>query len=552
MQSSHSHLLAHSPEAIVQLQAGLAAQGAEQWSTARHHYRQGIQQDPHWAGLYVNLCATYRAAQATQPAERALDLALHLDPQLGIAHYYAGLLALDRGDRETALRSLQTALAQDPELPETYLTFGQVWIDQAGLSSWLTWLRQNPPPTAIQRLAPKQRAIIAFWQGMAWDDNDSGISEPAKAEQSLRYAITCDPELGNAAARLGKLLANQNRFEEALHITEQSLKYQPEDPFLRLNHALCLLSLGRWDEGWQAYEWRRYSDQNPWVQAAGPEWDGQPLKGTLLVLTEQGLGDTLQFSRYLAWARQRCDRVVLWCPRSLVRLMETVAGVDQVFAGDDCRIPYRAHVSLLSLPRLARTTVEQIPAPIPYLRPIAPLANQCPLPRQTSQALAVGIVWQSGPHMKDAARKCMALDPLAIALQCPGVQLYSFQVDRSEAEAERLAAQGIVDLAPQIKDFADTAADLAQIDLLVTVDTAICHLAGAMGKPVWTLLPYAADWRWLRDRPDTPWYPTMRLFRQSRPGSWAEPLDRVRSALEGWVRSGAEPFRSNPASRQSR
>lgn len=547
MQSSHSHLLAHSPEAIAQLQAGLAAQGAEQWSIARHHYQQGIQQDPHWAGLYVNLCATYRATQATRSAERALALALRLDPQLGIAHYYAGLLAIDRGDREMALRSLKTALAQDPELPETYPTLGEVWTEQAGLEPWLAWLRQHPLPRTIQQLAPKQQAAIAFWQGLAWDDTD-----PVRAEQCFRQALACDPELGNAAAQLGQLLARYNRFEEALAVTEQALIHLPEDPHLRLNHALCLLSLGRWDEGWRAYEWRRYSDQNPWVQAAGPEWNGQPLRGTLLVLTEQGLGDTLQFSRYLAWARQRCDRVVLWCPQSLVRLMETVAGVDQVFAGDDCHIPYRAHVSLLSLPRIAGTTVEQIPAPIPYLRPIAPMVNQRPLPRQTSQALAVGIVWQSGPHMKDAARKCMALDPLAIALQWPGVQLYSFQVDRSEAEADRLAAQGIVDLAPQIKDFADTAAFLAQIDLLVTVDTAICHLAGAMGKPVWTLLPYAADWRWLRDRPDTPWYPTMRLFRQSQPGSWTEPLDRVRSTLECWVRSGVEPDRSNPASRQSR
>jgi ADP-heptose:LPS heptosyltransferase len=454
------------------------------------------------------------------------------------------------GDWSGPLARVRSALSELARLPghlstdsaieplQNYFLLGQHWIAEQGLDSWLAWLHQNPPRT-LGGLSPAEQAVIAFWQGMSCDRPD--YQDWAAAQDHLRRAIALDPSLGNAAARLSYILANQGQFTEALAVTEQALSYLPEDGGLRMNRALCLLTLGRWREAWPDYEWRGRSGQGALTDVAGPQWDGRPLPGqTLLVLAEQGYGDTLQFGRYLAWAKQRCDRVVMWCGQPpLRRLLPLLPGLDQVYEGDNVAIQYHAHVHLLSLPGLADTTVDNVPAPIPYLRSLAPAP---PLPDRQPDRLAVGIVWSSGYRSASLLaavhrQKSADLTELAIALNLPQVQLYSLQVDRSEADAARLAELGIIDLAPQIHDFADTAAWLDQLDLLITVDTAICHLAGAMGKPVWTLLYFAADWRWLLDREDTPWYPTMRLFRQTTAGDWSGPLARVRSALGELARS---------------
>ncbi len=522
--------------ALAEIEKALAADAATDRALAEHHYRQAIILDPALVGSYVNLAGCYLRGQQLHKAQRAIAQALAIDPTCAIAHHQKAVIEQALGLPDQSIASLQAALQLDPTLAEAYVFLGRCWIDERGFDSWLDVVHQQPPPATAARLDPYSQALLTYWQGMSFSRRDR--RDWAAAERYFRQSIALCPTATNAAASLSQVLAYQNRFAEVLQVVEAGLAIMPENRDLQLNRALCLLVLGQWREGFAAYECRSQSDQGVVPMVSGKQWDGRPLDGTLLVVVEQGLGDTLQFVRYLPWVKQRCREVVLACERPpLVRLLEPVAGVDRVLSEGEVR--YAAWIHLASLPWLFGTEVDSVPAPIPYLRSLAPAP---PLPDRQPDRPAVGIVWSSGYHTTSIfaeihRQKSMTLETCAAALNVPEVQLYSLQVDRSEADAARLAELGIIDLAPQIHDFADTAAWLDQLDLLITVDTAICHLAGAMGKPVWTLLYFAADWRWLLDREDTPWYPTMRLFRQTTAGDWPEPLARVRSALSEFARS---------------
>jgi tetratricopeptide (TPR) repeat protein len=523
--------------AMTEIERALAVDTASDRPQAEYHYRRAIQLDPSLVGAYVNLAGCYLRGQQLHKAQRAIAQALAIDPTCAIAYHQQAVIEQALGLPDQSIASLQAALQLDPNLAEAYMLLGHCWINKRGFDSWLDVVHKQPPPATAAHLDPYSQALLAYWQGMNCSRRDR--RDWAAAERYFRQSIALCPTATNAAASLSQVLAYQNRFAEALQVVESGLAAMPENRDLQLNRALCLLVLGRWREGFAAYECRSQSDQGVVPVMSGKQWDGSPLDGTLLVVVEQGLGDTLQFARYLPWVKQRCRHVVLACERpSLVRLLASLPGVDRVLQSGGS-VHYAAYIHLMSLPWVFGTTVDNVPAPIPYVRSLVPAP---PLPQRQPDRTAVGIVWSSGYHTTSLfaeihRQKSMTLETCAAALNLPQVQLYSLQVDRSEADAARLAELGIIDLAPQIHDFADTAAWLDQLDLLITVDTAICHLAGAMGKPVWTLLYFAADWRWLLDREDTPWYPTMRLFRQTTAGDWSGPLARVRSALGELARS---------------
>jgi hypothetical protein len=296
-----------------------------------------------------------------------------------------------------------------------------------------------------------------------------------------------------------------------------------------------LLREGEYLQGWQEYEWR-LQRKDLTVQArrfTEPLWDGTPLHGaTILSRAEQGFGDALQLVRYVPQLLAFGGEVIIECHPQLVSLFMEIPGVKAVypFGGElphfDCQLP------MFSLPRVFQTTIATIPQKVPYLNVPPDRRRHWSQSIPSEEWFKVGLVWAgSRQHRNDACRS-LSLAALQPLLQIEGISCYSLQLGPAREELSAAAYAGkVVDLTDGIKDFADTAALVEQLDLVISVDTAVAHLAGALGKPVWILLPYASDWRWLRERDDSPWYPTARLFRQASPGGWDEPIGRVVKAL---------------------
>jgi len=359
-----------------------------------------------------------------------------------------------------------------------------------------------------------------------------------RAEEALAAAdraLALDPGSASALNIRGNALRHLGHIAAALGSYERAVAAAPELAQSHFNRAVCRLLAGDFARGWDEYEWRR---QLPGFEKGAPRpqqplWLGdQDIAGrTILLYAEQGHGDTIQFSRYVPLVAEKGAAVVLGVQPLLNSLLASLPGVRQIVGPSDRSLPPDFRCPLLSLPLAFGTRLETIPATVPYLA--APAANL----RRWQERLGprrgprVGIAWSGNRQHKSDRDRSLRLDELA-PIAALGLPLYCLQREMRPSDLPDFAMfTNIEYYGDALRDFADTAALIAQLDLVVTVDTAVAHLAGAMGKPVWTLLPYSSDWRWLLDRDDSPWYPTMRLFRQPRPGDWGTVLDRVRREL---------------------
>lgn len=349
--------------------------------------------------------------------------------------------------------------------------------------------------------------------------------------------LALEPKAADTHSNLARVLNLQGQLERAIAHYHKAIQLAPNCAEFHCALASALLLSGNLAEGLAEYEWRwRMSEVEP-RSFHQPLWDGSNLEGsTILVHADQGLGDTIQFVRYAPLLAQQDAQVIVECQQPLRRLLSTVAGINQIIAQGMPLPEFDVHAPLLSLPHILGTTLETIPAQIPYL---ALPENYHPLPIEVppETQLKVGIVWAGGYRERfDQLRlyqtKSCTLSMFVDLLSIPSLTLYSLQVGRDAAAvAEFRTEPRLVDLSSQIQDFADTAGLISQLDLVISVDTAVAHLAGALGKPVWVLLPFIPEWRWLLEREDSPWYPTMRLFRQSHPGDWQGVFEAVAQAL---------------------
>ena len=366
-----------------------------------------------------------------------------------------------------------------------------------------------------------------------------GRTEAAIAQ--LRDATHRDPSRAGTWANLGLLLKDDGRFDEALAAYDIALTLAPADAQIRVNRVVALLRAGRWTEAWPDYEWRlMLADHAVRRPRLLPALSGLPdLTGrTILAMHEDGFGDSLHFARYLPLLAERGARVIVSVPPPLHRIMRTVPGVAAIHDPDDPPSNYHYYCPFFSLPRAFETTPETIPASPPWLR-ADPALTQLWNTRLPSGAVRVGLVWsgQARPALEGFVtldgRRSMPLAMLAPFAAVPGVAFVSLQHGPEAAQAATPpAGMTLFDPMPLVTDFADTAAIVANLDLVISVDTSVVHLAGGMGKPVFLLDRYDHCWRWLSGRADSPWYPAMRIFRQARIGEWAAVLERAAAALE--------------------
>lgn len=361
------------------------------------------------------------------------------------------------------------------------------------------------------------------------------LGELERAATFFRKAVELEP--GDAASwnNLGKCLYDLNRVEESIQAYNQAMDMDPQFAMAGYNRALAVLTTGRLIEGFREYnQWRTHGIKPR--QFSLPEWHGEPIPGqTLFVHAEQGFGDAIQYSRFIPRVRERVAKVILECRPQLKSLFTRFSGADMVIAFGESIPPFHYFTSIASLPGILGVTLATIPNEVPYLK----VLSDGQLPPASDGRLKVGVVWAGDPAHHNNANRSLSLEQFAPVLEVPDIAFYSLQVPVPARDEALFRSLNLVhDLGGQFKSFLDTATAIAELDLVIAVDTSSAHLAGAMGKPVWTLIPFAPDWRWLLEREHTPWYPTMRLFRQKVKGQWAPVIARV---VEELARVGGRP-----------
>lgn len=440
-----------------------------------------------------------------------------------------GLAVLSPGRLDEALSHQRQALRLDPESANAQNNLGMVLYAQGHIAEAENAFR------AVLRLRPDHAAAT-----LNLGSCRQILNHVEEAEILFRRALALGVEPARAKSNLALALMEQVRHEEAELCCREALVERPDYPEAQANLALALLTMGRLKEGWQLYEsrWKVEAMGGPEPLLAQPRWTGQKLNGETVVLyAEQGFGDTLQFCRYAPMVAAAGGRVVLVVPKALHRVMASLDGVAEVLSEeDDALPPFSYHCPLLSLPFAFGTTVETIPAPGAYLHadPLAWAGFLDGLP-----GLKVGLVWAgksraAQPHaVAIDKRRSMRLADMAPLLAVPGCSFVSLQLGEPSSQIKALPDGAVLhDVSGRMADWADTADLIMGLDLVIAVDTAVAHLAGALGKPVWMLNRFDSCWRWFLNRDDTPWYSSMRQFRQSSRGDWTGVIERVAVALK--------------------
>ncbi|MBB6206988.1 tetratricopeptide (TPR) repeat protein [Paraburkholderia fungorum] len=508
------------------LQAGRVQEGIEFLKKA---LAINAKQAPLHSNLAYALNALQRFDEALASADRALALQSGFPDALNNrGNAQAGLnLPLE------ALNSFDRALASAPD-------FAPAWNNRACVLRDLG--------RAADALASCDHAL-ALQPGYpdAWSNRGNALSDlnrPHEARESYQRALELAPAFADAWNNLGLTQVDLNEHAQALHSYERALAVNPAAAETHWNRSLCLLQLGQLEAGWAEYEWRweRSRIKASRRTFAQPLWLGDfSINGkTILLHAEQGLGDTLQFCRYAKTVSKLGAKVVLEVPRELMRLMSTLDGVNQLIEAGYPLPPFDCHCPLLSLPLACKTDLASIPSKTPYLfaDPQASREWRERIAAPAQKCLNVGLVWAGGnrPHVaelrKNDARRSITFERLAPILDVPNVRFFSLQKGPAARQLQHDDSHlDVIDYTEELDDFADTAALVANLDLVISVDTSTAHLAGALDKPVWILNRFDTCWRWMLERTDTPWYAQAKLFRQPALGDWDSVIRNVRDAL---------------------
>lgn len=447
------------------------------------------------------LASQKEEAGALRDAERLLDYLLAVTPLQPDALHLSGVVAFRLGRQAEALEMMEraVALAVDPSLylrniSEVYRVMGR--LDDAVAAAQRAAALRPSDPVCLHNLA-------------------------------VVYNEQLEPE-------------------QAVAVAEQALLMSPDLAGAHFAMAEALLILGRMERGWEEYEWRFRipNGAGSMPRTDKPHWDGTPLSGDrLLLVADQGFGDVIQFSRYIPWAAKRSPDYVVACPSELIPVLRQIVPRERLFQRWEHCPPFHAICALSGLPRLHGTRLDNIPMTVPYLHadPARVATWRQRLERLAPPGLTrVGIVWAGRPTHGNDKRRSVTLEGFAPIAAVPGIALVSLQKGPAAAEAGSYFGRApLINIGVEVQDYDDTMALLGSLDLVITIDTSVAHLAAAMGKPVWIMIAHAPDWRWLLERSDSPWYPTVRLFRQNGHSQWGDLFQRVAVALRTWIAGGS-------------
>jgi tetratricopeptide (TPR) repeat protein len=522
-------LQADSAEAYYNLGYTLACQRHRDEAIAC--YQQALRLRPDYAETYNNLAGLFNEQKRSTEAEASARAALRIRPDMAEAHSSLGGALFDQKRVAEAEASHRTAVRLRPDFAEAHYNLGVVLSEQ----------RRPADAEASYRAALRLRPDMAAAHnnlGQTLFDQE----RPAEARECFERALRLRPAFAEAHNNLGLAYRQLGRFEEALASFADAVRVKPEYTEAHCYAGMLWLLLGDYDRGWPEYEWRwqrpdfRSTYRHRFVR---PRWDGSSLAGrTILLCAEQGLGDTIQFVRYASLLKGQGATVIVECQRPLLPLLSRCTGIDQLIAWGDPLPPHDVQSPFLSLPYHCGTRVETIPALVPYLAPDASLVEQWRQELEPMGGWKIGIAWDADPKFRHYNRaRCIPLTEFAPLARLEGVRLVSLQ---KGSGADQLRDLGelfpVTDLGSRLDEgsgaFMDSAAVMRSLDLVVTTDTSIAHLAGALGVPVWVPLLHVPCWRWLLDREDSPWYPTMRLFRQEERGEWGPVFQRVAEAVK--------------------
>jgi tetratricopeptide (TPR) repeat protein len=512
-------------EALTDLGVALAEQGLLQEAVAT--LRQACLLQPGFAKAHYNLAVALAQQGKLDEAMAGFREALRLQPGYAAAHYSLGNILRDQGKRDEAIGSYKEAIRVKPDYGEAYNNLGLALTETGHAAEAVIILRQ------AVRLRPQDGGAHNNL-GLALAD----LGKFAEAEASYHEALRLNPRDADAHGNLGSAYKEQGRSAEALACYQLALWLKPESPSAHWNRALALLQAGQFEEGWREYEWRWKRPQTPPRPFRQPAWDGTQLVGrTILLYMEQGLGDMIQFLRYAPLVKRQGGTMVVECPASLIPLFSTCPGIDRLVAEGSPLPEFDVQAPLLSLPRLLGTTLETVPANVPYLSAGPERVERWRRELEPLGGYKVGIAWQGNPKYQWDRHRSIPLACFAPLADMTGVRLVSLQKGPGAEQVRALHGRfGLVELTgewdTEVGAFLDTAAVMKCLDLVVTADTAAAHLAGALGVPVWVALSAIADPRWLLGRDDSPWYPTLRLFRQNKLGDWTEVFQRMAQELQ--------------------
>jgi len=503
-------------------------------------YEAAVMFDPDFAEAHSNLGNLYLQASRRDDALRAYTKAIDAKPNLAPVYCNLATVLIDLERCDEAIAASETALRLAPDLYEAYASLCQAYRRDGRVREALA------PALRATELRPDRDAYVYI--GVA----ASNLGALDIALDATRRALELDATCPEAYSNLGWLYHITNRFDEAIAASEAAIALRPDFAEAHMNLALSLLVCGELARGWEEYVWMwRLPDRRSHYAHLDRVtlWHGELFAGQQLLITfDQGFGDVLQLVRFLPEVKARGGRVILEVSLLLVRLFSGLPGVDELrvhsevaAVADDVDL----HVPLSGLPGALATDLSSIPAPIPYLRAQPDLVERWrPRLEIAGGRLRVGIVWAGNPNHNNDRRRSVRLEHFAALGRIDDIAWFGLQKGRDE----ELRSCGLLTLDPlgaEIGDFADTAAILTQLDLVIAVDTSIVHLAGAMGVPVWTLLPFNPDWRWLLGRADSPWYPTMRLFRQPTADDWNSVFAEVARELLSLKSSRADALRES-------
>jgi tetratricopeptide (TPR) repeat protein len=516
---------------------------------AEIRYRRALVARPDFAAAWMNLGCLLREQGREVFAEAALLRAVELRPDMISGWINLAILERERRRPAETEAYLRRAFALNPEQVETQIAWCQFRAserDSAGAWRWLSWALARGPDHAE---AVNMHGILLHQDGRF----EEAVAVFERAEALGHRA---------AASNRGNSLLDLGRMDEALRAHETAVERDPECSGALYNLSLTRLRMGDWKRGWPGYETRwhfREVHRRP-REFVQPRWQGEPLEGRRILLhAEQGLGDTIQFCRYATLVAARGAHVILQVQEPVVRLLQSLsvvrAGLAETAPLGAKPPEFDLEIPLMSLPAVFGTTVQTVPWPGAYLGADQRLSfekrRQTPYVRPGDRRpMRIGLAWAGNPRYKADRQRSMNLATLLPLLRTPGINWIALQKGPAAEQLAALSGNVFVwDGSSRDRDLAETAALVATLDLVVTTDTCIAHLAGAMGKPVWILLPHLSDWRWMQRIETTPWYPTARLFRQHTSGDWAGVLDCVIAEL-GELRTARQYREIGPTRQQ--